>query len=90
VSKTVNLPVSATPADVAAAYTLAHRRGCKGITVYRDRSRDEQVLTFGGEAPAPPAREPERTRRDCPVCGGMTTGPRSCVVCRRCGWSVCE
>ncbi len=44
VSKTVNLPPASKPADVAEAYKLAYRLGCKGVTVYRSGTREEQVL----------------------------------------------
>jgi ribonucleoside-diphosphate reductase alpha chain len=42
VAKTVNLPATATPADVYDVYQAAWEAGCKGITVYRDGSRDSQ------------------------------------------------
>jgi ribonucleoside-diphosphate reductase alpha chain len=47
VSKTVNMPEDATVEDVCSIYRLARACGCKGITIYRYRSRQDQVLTRG-------------------------------------------
>jgi ribonucleoside-diphosphate reductase alpha chain len=49
VSKTVNFPREATREDIAKVYTMSYELGLKGITIYRDRSRDSQVLVTGGE-----------------------------------------
>ena len=70
VSKTVNLPHEATIEDIAEIYMLAYKLGLKGITIYRDRSRDSQVLNI---AHAEESQEAKLTPRPRPkVTKGIT------------------
>ena len=64
VSKTVNLPERATPDDVKRTFMLAYDLGCKGLTIYRYRSKKDQVLEFCQSCEV---RNPKTGTQSCPI-----------------------
>lgn len=73
VSKTINFPNSASIADIREAYILAYKLGCKGVTVYRDGSRDNQVLSVGTGSPVKESFEKKVAPRQRPeITHGIT------------------
>jgi ribonucleoside-diphosphate reductase alpha chain len=63
VSKTVNLPQTATITDVSTVFKLAYQLGCKGVTIYRDGSRKGQVLTINKKSSESAAIETSSIRK---------------------------
>ncbi|EGJ49432.1 vitamin B12-dependent ribonucleotide reductase [Desulfocurvibacter africanus] len=69
VSKTVNLPSSASEEDIREIYWMAYEMGCKGVTVYRDGCKASQVLCTG-----------EAEAKKAPTANGLVARPRPDVV----------
>ncbi len=64
ISKTINMPSSATPDDILNSFLLAHKLGLKGLTVYRDGSKSRQVVNMDGEKAHEKNLEPSDYVRD--------------------------
>lgn len=85
ITKTINMPVESNPNDIKEAYIMAWRLGCKGLTVYRDHTKKDQVFEFGNGA-----TQNNSVIKMCPNCDIPLKRDKKCLKCERCGFSTCE
>jgi ribonucleoside-diphosphate reductase alpha chain len=85
ITKTINMSSSATPNDIRDAYVMAWKLGCKGLTVYRDHTKKDQVFEFGNGGV-----QNNNAIRNCPNCDISLKRDKKCLKCTRCGFSTCE
>jgi len=106
VSKTVNFQNHATTKDIEESYIAAYKAKCKGITVYRDGSRDNQVLNIGevkgknksgrqhqalkDQAYAGKSKAEIKKGGICPDCEGKLVMHEGCSTCPQCSYSACS
>jgi ribonucleoside-diphosphate reductase alpha chain len=85
ITKTINMNPDITPNDIKEAYIMAWKLGCKGLTVYRDHTKKDQVFEFGNGAVQNGA-----AIKMCPNCDIPLKRDKKCLKCERCGFSTCE
>ena len=84
ITKTINMASNVTPKDIEEAYVLAWRLGCKGLTVYRDHTKANQVFEFGG------SQNYSEKKMFCPNDNLELIKDGKCYKCETCGFSTCE
>ena len=82
ISKTTNVPAEFTVEQTDLLYRRAWEMGCKGITIYRDGSRHEQVLTV--------VKNVQTQDNNCEVCGEILINTDGCVSCPNGCFSACQ
>jgi len=101
VSKTVNFVESATRKDIEEAYILAYENKLKGVTVYRNNSRNLQPMNLKKEEKQEEkVQEVEQIEEynpvgevktvTCPECGNTIEMAEGCFICLNCGYSGCS
>lgn len=101
VSKTVNFVESATREDIKETYILAYKNNLKGITVYRNNSRQFQPMNLESKKNEKTIKVKPVEKKDdynplgeiktvkCPECGAEIKMAEGCFICLNCGYSGC-
>lgn len=92
ISKTINMPNNAKVSDILKAFVYAWKKGCKGITVYRDNSRQIQVLNHNETVEiTDDTSVPQHDEDICTNCQNDTIiHVEGCSICTNCGYSECS
>lgn len=105
VSKTVNFEEHATRKDIEEAYVLAYENNLKGITVYRNNSRQFQPMNLDDKKKKEEETKVEEVKEEtveeynptgevkkvtCPECGNSIEMAEGCFICLNCGYSGCS
>ncbi len=105
VSKTVNFEEHATRKDIEEAYVLAYENNLKGITVYRNNSRQFQPMNLDDKKKTEEPKVEEAVQEEkveeynptgeiktvtCPECGNTIEMAEGCFICLNCGYSGCS
>jgi ribonucleoside-diphosphate reductase alpha chain len=88
ISSTVNLPSHTTPEEIGKIYELAWEFGCKGITVYREGSREGVLITEEQASKSDSEGEAPIFISECPECGGRLKKANSHHMCKSCGITI--
>ena len=92
VSKTVNFEEFATKQDIKDVYMLAYEKNLKGITVYRNNSRQFQPMNIDTTKQDSEDYNPSGDIKTvtCPECGNTIEMAEGCFICRNCGYTGCS
>ncbi len=91
ISKTINFPNQASPSEVMKAYILGWETKCKSLTIYREGSREVEILkrVKREESNKKDSRDESSASKKCPQCENTMISEEGCWRCPSCGFGLC-